>query len=99
MSEFQVVHEDEAFIGHLQEVEGKIFFHVKVKDNLTRSDIKRGRVLFEKIKQEVVAKGYDRLFAATPSPHFARLLGPGFIHLETIHGLELIVWELKQPSS
>ena len=98
MSEFQVIYEDESFLCHLQEIEGKAIFHVEVRGKLTLSDIRRGRKAFYKIKEEVVSKGYERLFAATPSPHFASLVGPGFLHLQTVHGLELIVWELKQPS-
>lgn len=97
MSEFKVIYEDESYLCHLQEVDGKAFFHVEVKGKLSLQDIRRGRKAFTKIKEEVVSKGYDRLFAATPSPHFALLVGPGFSHLQTIHGLELIVWELKQP--
>lgn len=96
MSNFRVIYKDESYICHLQEIEGKAFFHVEVKGKLSLQDIRRGRKAFIKIKDEVFRKGYDRLFAATPSPHFAALVGPGFSHLQTIHGLELIVWELKQ---
>lgn len=96
MSEFRVIYEDDSYLCHLQEVEGKAFFHVEVKDKLSLQDVKRGRKAFSKIREEVVALGYDRLFAATPSPHFAGLIGPGFNHLQTIYDLELIVWELKQ---
>lgn len=98
MSEFKVIYEDESYLCHLQEAEGKAFFHVEVKGKLSLQDVRRGRKAFAKIKGEVASKGYDRLFAATPSPHFASLVGPGFSYLQTIHGLELIVWELKQQS-
>lgn len=98
MSNTEIIYEDESYLCHLQETENKAFFHVEVKGKLTLQDVRRGRKAFAQIKEEVVSKGYDRLFAATPSPHFASLIGPGFLHLQTIHGLELIVWELKQPS-
>ncbi|MNJ09629.1 hypothetical protein D3C77_37750 [compost metagenome] len=95
MSEFRVIYEDESYLCHLQEVEGKAFFHVEVKGKLSLQDVRRGRKAFSKIKEEVANLGYERLFAATPSPHFAGLVGPGFSHLQTVHELELIVWELK----
>lgn len=95
MSEFRVIYEDESYLCHLQEVEGKAFFHVEVKGTLSLQDVRRGRKAFTKIKEEVADLGYERLFAATPSPHFAGLVGPGFNHLQTVHELELIVWELK----
>lgn len=91
-----MIYEDESYLCHLQEVEEKAFFHVEVRGELSLSDIRRGRKAFSNIKKEVADLGYDRLFAATPSPHFAGLVGPGFTHLQTVHGLELIVWELKQ---
>lgn len=95
MSNTETIYEDESYLCQLQELEGKAFFHVEVKGKLSLQDIRRGRKAFSKIKEEVVSKGYDRLFAATPSPHFASLVGPGFSHLQTINDLELIVWELQ----
>lgn len=102
METCNVLYEDEAYLCHLQDVDGRAFFHSKVKKDLSLSDIKRGRKAFGDIKKAVEAMGYERLYAITPSPHYAMLLGPGheFIQSVEINGtpMEMIVWELKQPS-
>ena len=96
---FSVIYEDDAYLCHLQEVGGRAFFHSKVKRELSLSDIKRGRSAFDKIKLKVTDLGYERLYAVTPSPHFAKLLGGGFTHIQTLEidgvTMEMIVWELK----
>ena len=96
---FSVVYEDDAYLCHLQEVDGRAFFHSKVKKELSLSDVKRGRAAFNEIKHKVTELGYSRLYAVTPSPHFAKLLGDGFTHIQTLDiedtMMEMIVWELK----
>lgn len=99
METFKVLYEDEAYLCHLQDVDGRAFFHSKVKKDLSLSDVKRGRKAFEHIKKSVEGLGYERLYAITPSPHYAALLGPNheFIQMVEIEGvpMEMIVWELK----
>lgn len=96
---FSVIYEDDAYLCHIQEVGGRAFFHSKVKRELSLSDVKRGRKAFGDIKSGVTALGYERLYAVTPSPHFAKLLGGGFTHIQTLEVdgdiMEMIVWELK----
>jgi hypothetical protein len=100
---YDLAYEDECFCCHLQYEQGVVVFHSVVKRQMRLSDIKRGRAVFKGICERVLAEGYDKLFAATPSPHFARLMSSGLISLEEkeIDGIrmEIIVWELKQRSS
>ena len=99
MEMFSVIYEDDAYLCHLQEVDGRAFFHSKVKKELSLSDVKRGRRAFGGIKSDVVDLGYERLYAVTPSPHFARLLGGESTYIQTLEidgvTMEMIVWELK----
>lgn len=94
------VYEDEAYRCVVEDRFGRAFFHVEVKKELTKTDIRRGRQAFGEIKHKVEELGYELLYSLTPSPHFARLLGGEFTSISTIieYGvtLELIVWELKQ---
>lgn len=100
MSELFTVYESDKFSGKIEVRDGLTFFHVDASDALTRSDVKKARKIFSDIKESLVEVGCQRLYAYTPKPHFARLLGAGFIHIETIpHNgevYELIVWELTE---
>lgn len=91
--------EDDVYKTQITYVEGRPFFHVDVKKKLSKSDVKSGRMIFEGIKAGLLKEGYDVLYAVTPSPHFARLIGPGCEHIEFIMldgtKLEMIAWELK----
>lgn len=98
MSSLFKAYEDEFVLAEVELKEGLPFFHTHVKRDLNKSAIKVAREAFKHIKQEVYKAGYERLYACTPSPHFAKLLGPGFITIQTIeHDVpyEVIVWELK----
>lgn len=94
------MYEDEVYKTQVNYIEGRPFFHVDVKRKLTKTDIKNGRVIFDKIKADLAEEGYEQLYAITPSPHFARLIGVGCEHLDYIElegeKLEMLVWELKQ---
>lgn len=96
---FETIYKDQSYTCTLEVFEGRAFFHVTVEDRLKLSDIKRGRSAFHNIKREVLERGYDRMYAVTPSPHFATLLGAGFEKLQQIEYdgklQEMIVWELK----
>jgi hypothetical protein len=95
-------YENDKFSGKIEVKDGLAFFHVDSSEDLNRSDIKEAREVFSHIKKAVLDSGYERLYAFTPRPHFARLLGPGFIHIETIPHedttYELIVWELAEET-
>lgn len=92
-------YEDDAWKADVDFHEGLPFFHVQVKKELTKSDIKFARAAFQEIKTSLVTLGYERLFAYTPSKHFARLIGGGYIDIpvpEADENMQLIVWELKE---
>jgi hypothetical protein len=95
----ELVYEDECFCCHLEYTQGVAIAHAKVKRPMRLSDVKRGRAVFKGMCDRVLGEGYDKLFAATPSPHFARLMAKGLISLERreIDGIELeiIVWQLE----
>lgn len=98
MSNLITAYEDDYVHAELEVKDGLMFFHTKVKRELNKGAIKVAREAFVHIKEEVAKAGYERLYAYTPSPHFARLLGPGFNHIDTIEAdrtYEVIVWELK----
>lgn len=94
------MYEDEVYKTQITYLNDRPFFHVDVKRKLTKRDIRNGRIIFKGIKAELVERGYERLYAITPSPHFARLVGVDCEHVEflSVEGqeLEMIVWELKQ---
>lgn len=95
----EVIHENDFLVCELQELDDKMWLHVKVLRKTKASDVKQAREDFKWIKEFVASLGFDELYAATPSPHFARLFGAGFdiIHTLNINGssVEVIVWDLK----
>lgn len=97
MSKPTVVYEDEYFLAQIDLREGLVFFHVDVRKELTKSVIIEARKSFKEVKDKVYDMGHDRMYALTPSGHFARLLGRGFevIPLEGVGDMELLVWELE----
>lgn len=99
MSDYVTAYEDEALRADINFQEGMPFFHVEIKRDLGKSDIKLARLAFGEIKSSLVGMGYERLFAYTPSRHFARLVGGGFIDIpvpEADENMQLIVWELAE---
>ena len=96
------IYEDDCFRLKITLEEGLPYFHVDVKRVVTKSDVKRGKEIFSAVKDLVVNAGYERLYAYTPKIKFARLIGPGFIHLQRIEhesgALDVIVWELLEDS-
>lgn len=100
MSNITTAYEDEFFRGDIEIKEGLAFFHVSVKQDINKSAVRLGREVFGEIKKAVNHLGYERLYAYTPKIHFARLLGPDYVHIQTIEApdetLELIVWELEE---
>lgn len=99
MSDYITAYEDTALRADINFQEGLPFFHVEVKRELAKADIKLAREAFGVIKKSLVSMGYETLFAYTPSRHFARLVGGGFIDI-TVEGvdenMQLIVWELEE---
>jgi hypothetical protein len=99
MSDYITAYEDSALRADINFQEGLPFFHVEVKRDLNKSDIKLARMAFDEIKSSLLKMGYEQLFAYTPSRHFARLVGGGFIDIP-VEGVEenmqLIVWELNE---
>ena len=97
---YKEIYKDEAFSCSLEIFEGRAFFHTDVTKPLRPSDVKRGRKAFTEICELVKGMGYNDLFALTPSPHFASLVGPGFTHIDTIVNndtvMELIAWPMVQ---
>lgn len=92
-------YEDEAWKADVDFHGGLPFFHVQVKRELTKSDVKFAREAFREIKTTLVSMGYETLFAYTPSKHFARLVGGGYIDIpvpEADPNMQLIVWELAE---
>ncbi|MNW06170.1 hypothetical protein D3C71_2025280 [compost metagenome] len=73
-----------------------------VKREMSKADIRMGKEIFKEVKRCLVEMGHERLYAYTPKINFARLLGPGFIHLQTIQHeeqtLDVIVWELLEET-
>lgn len=94
------VYEDDVYDVKLSKQEELVFFHVDVKRELTKADVKMGKEIFKEVKASLISLGYPRLYAYTPKIKFARLIGPGFIHLQEIPNedgpLDLIVWELLE---
>lgn len=92
-------YEDTCFKADVDFHEGLPFFHVEVKRELNKADIKFARAAFKEIKNSLSQMGYERLFAYTPSRHFARLIGGGFIDIP-VEGvdedMQLIVWEFSE---
>lgn len=91
-------YEDETFKADVDFHEGLPFFHVEVRKELGKSEIKFARMAFEEIKSSLLSMGYEQLYAYTPSRHFARLVGGGFIDIPVEgadENMQLIVWELK----
>lgn len=95
-------YEDDCFDVKLTFEEGLPYFHVDVKRDLTKADIRSGKEIFAEVKRCLVNMGYERLYAYTPKIKFAKLIGPGFVHLQTIEHedevLDVIVWELLEDS-
>lgn len=92
-------YEDDAFKADVDFHDGLPFFHVEVKQELGKSEIRFAREAFQEIKRSLLGMGYERLFAYTPSKHFARLVGGGFIDIpvpEADESMQLIVWELAE---
>lgn len=92
-------YEDDSFKVDVDFREGLPFFHVEVRKNLTKSDIKFARQAFGEIKNSLVSLGHETLFAYTPSRHFAQLIGGGFIDIPVDgadENMQLIVWELLE---
>ena len=99
MSDYITAYEDEALRADINFQEGLPFFHVEIKRDLGKSDVRLARLAFSEIKGSLLSMGYERLFAYTPSRHFAKLVGGGFIDIP-VQGVEenmqLIVWELVE---
>lgn len=99
MSSVQVYSND-CFDSIITFEDGLPYFHVDVKQDLTREDIKLGREVFKEVKKSLVQMGFPRLYAYTPKIGFARLFGPGFVHIEEIktedQTFDVIVWELLE---
>lgn len=92
-------YEDDAFKADVDFHDGLPFFHVEVKKELGKSDVRFARAAFGEIKNALLTMGYERLFAYTPSKHFARLIGGGYIDIpvpEADENMQLIVWELRE---
>lgn len=102
MSNLFTAYESDKFSGKIEIKDGLAFFHVDASEDLTKSDVREAREIFSHIKKAVLDSGYERLYSLTPKMHFARLLGPGFIHIQTIPAdqeiYDLIVWELAEES-
>lgn len=99
MSDYVTAYEDSALRADINFQGGMPFFHVEVKRDLAKQDIKLARQAFDEIKRSLVGMGYERLYAYTPSRHFARLVGGGFIDIpvpEVAEDMQLIVWELSE---
>lgn len=99
MSDYITAYEDGALRADINFQEGLPFFHVEIKRYLGKSDIRLARAAFDEIKNSLVGMGYERLFAYTPSRHFARLVGGGFIDIPVqgvAEDMQLIVWELAE---
>lgn len=97
---YKLIIDDEFLRVYLTLEEGRLFFHSEVKKPLTLSKVKWARKEFVRIKKEVLEMGYERLYAITPSPHFADLLGPGYVFvdnkvLDDGTYVEAILWELR----
>lgn len=99
MSNYVTAYEDEALRADIDFHDGLPFFHVEVKRELNKSDVKLARMAFGEIKNSLVTMGYGQLYAYTPSRHFARLVGGGFIDIPVEgvdENMQLIVWELLE---
>lgn len=99
MSNYITAYEDTALRADINFQEGMPFFHVEVKRDLTKSDVRLARAAFDEIKSSLLKMGYEQLFAYTPSRHFARLVGGGFIDIPVEgadENMQLIVWELNE---
>ena len=92
------MYEDEYLTTHIDFRDGLVFFHVDVKKQVDKSCVKNARKVFKEIKKSVYEMGYERLYAYTPSGHFARLFGKGYtnIPVDAEEGMQLIVWELEE---
>lgn len=99
MSDYVTAYEDDALRADINFQEGLPFFHVEVKRDLGKSDIRLARQAFSEIKSSLLDMGYETLFAYTPSRHFAKLVGGSFIDIP-VEGvgqdMQLIVWELTE---
>lgn len=93
-------YEDDCYDVKLTFEEGLPYFHVDVKRQLTKADVKQGKEIFKEVKRCLVDMGYERLYSYTPAIKFANLVGPGFTHIqEIIHEdqhFDVIVWELLE---
>ena len=99
MSSYITAYEDEALRADIDFHDGLPFFHVEVKRDLGKSDVKLARLAFGEIKNSLVNMGYEQLYAYTPSRHFAKLVGGGFIDIPVEgmdENMQLIVWELSE---
>lgn len=103
MSNAIQAYEDDCYDVKITMQEGLPFFHVDVKRDLSKDDIRLGKEIFREVKSSLVSLGYERLYAYTPKIKFARLIGPGFIHLEEIktddQTFDVIVWELLEEDN
>lgn len=102
MSDAIQAYDDDCYDVKITMQEGLPFFHVDVKRELNKDDIKNGKEIFREVKSSLVSLGYERLYAYTPKIKFARLIGPGFVHIQEIPDeggkLDLIVWELLEEN-
>lgn len=102
MSDAIQAYDDDCYDVKITMQGGLPFFHVDVKRDLSKDDIKLGKEIFREVKSSLVSLGYERLYAYTPKIKFARLIGPGFVHIEEILSegdkFDLIVWELLEES-
>ena len=93
-------YEDDCFDVKLTLEGGLPYFHVDVKRDLAKADIRLGKEIFKEVKRCLTEMGFERLYAYTPKIKFAKLLGPGFVHLQTIEHeeqvVDVIVWELLE---
>lgn len=98
-SNYVTAYEDEALRADIDFHQGLPFFHVEMKRDLGKSDVRIARLAFDEIKSSLTSMGYERLYAYTPSHHFARLVGGGFKDIPVVgadEGHQLIVWDLVE---
>lgn len=99
MSDYITAYEDDCYKCDIDFYEDLPFFHVEVKKDLSISDVKKGREIFDTLKGELKKLGRARLYAYHSSEHFAKLIGGGYINIPVIGGekdKQLIVWELEE---
>jgi hypothetical protein len=102
MSNYITAYEDDCYGVKITLEQGLPFFHVDVKRELVKEDVYNGKEIFREVKNSLASLGYERLYAYTPKIKFAKLIGPGFVHIENIptdgEEFDLIVWELSKEN-